>query len=119
MKPKFDVWDHFKGNFQGPKAQKEINSGAAIRAIQDAYMDSIIYGLGEIGYDIDGNPVRVPPKKIQMAGGHFNDVGEFIQNHNIFQKEIQGDFVKECEHEPIDVGFNHTKIVCKKCDKDL
>lgn len=25
----------------------------------------------------------------------------------------------ECVHEPIDVGFAQTKMVCKKCDKDL
>jgi len=25
----------------------------------------------------------------------------------------------ECNHEPIDVGFHQSKLVCKKCDKDL
>lgn len=24
-----------------------------------------------------------------------------------------------CDHEPINVGFWHTKMVCKKCDEDL
>lgn len=23
-----------------------------------------------------------------------------------------------CDHEWVDVGFNHPKLVCKKCDKD-
>jgi hypothetical protein len=25
----------------------------------------------------------------------------------------------ECEHDPIDVGFNRSKKVCRKCDRDL
>lgn len=25
----------------------------------------------------------------------------------------------ECKHEPIDVGFRFSKMVCKKCDKEL
>lgn len=29
------------------------------------------------------------------------------------------DFSRECEHEPIEVGFNISKVVCKKCDKVL
>lgn len=31
----------------------------------------------------------------------------------------QNETKESCDHQPINVGFNVSKIVCKKCDKDL
>lgn len=39
--------------------------------------------------------------------------------HNSFATEYNGEFVKSCQHEPVNVGFNRAKIVCKKCDMVL
>lgn len=42
-----------------------------------------------------------------------------IGNPESFATEYCGDFGPpeyECQHEPIDVGFTHSKWVCKKCD---
>ena len=36
--------------------------------------------------------------------------------HNEFATEYGGVFIKSCDHERINVGFNKAKYVCKKCD---
>lgn len=44
------------------------------------------------------------------------------QGNDSFATEYCGDFGPPeytCRHEPIDVGFTHSKWVCKKCDIEL
>lgn len=49
--------------------------------------------------------------------------GISAKDYDLYKKETQGVFTDPgpppCIHQPIDVGFAVTKMVCKKCNKDL
>lgn len=69
---------------------------------------------------IHGNgPVQV---KMYGGGGGIGGDGRFVVDEFLPRFETDGGRAQkntECDHEPIDVGFTHSRIVCKKCDKDL
>lgn len=51
--------------------------------------------------------------------------GQWVKEYNlpagasIYDHVEHQQFDQECEHEPIEVGFSISKVVCKKCDKEL
>jgi hypothetical protein len=63
-------------------------------------------------------------KQYRLKYGVDPENGKHASQYNKIQMSKVGDpnsfpDALECEHEPINVGFATTKMVCKKCDKDL
>lgn len=53
---------------------------------------------------------------VNEYNGHWINLPNGINIHDHTEHQ---DFGRECEHEPIEVGFSISKVVCKKCDKEL
>jgi len=120
-KIEFDCYDYFKGNFKRPEKliKKDVFGVDALRSMQEAYnqmmYDAMVYGKGYalITKDIEPNKIQVS----KVGNPNEFDINKRLYGHfKCFPDEVVD---QECQHEPIDVGFNQTKMVCKKCDKEL
>lgn len=139
MKHKFDIIDSFKGNFTKSKKKDEsslIYKYFNAKSIQDI-ADPTAWWNTPINIKVSrlGHSPLIPIKfymddKKQESEddfSYFNDIGEYIDPDLIITKELM-ELEKQkynqtienlCEHDPIDVGFNCIKMVCRKCDKNL
>lgn len=73
-------------------------------------------------YDDKGNVINDANRYISAGGCPSLPYGITTidhPEHNSFATEYNGEFVKSCEHIPINVGFNRAKFVCKICDMVL
>lgn len=57
---------------------------------------------------------------VNEYNGHWLNLPNGIQINPVKLGDEKGTtFDRECEHETVEVGFQFTKVVCKKCDKEL
>lgn len=120
MKPykPFAVRERFKG-FEEPEELKGVKDEFYAEAFQRLQKKQIDFNRinSESGYDKlikdlywGERVVKIPSYGAILPNG--------ISMGDPIIDEMES-WPKECEHEPIDVGFTNPKMVCKKCDKDL
>jgi len=105
----FDPQDHFKGTYHKDNKNTDVSMSlpqglpTENGRPYDVYHPTFGWIDSELAEKLNRNkPVEYPKTQTDE-----------------FSKEILGEFVKECKHEPIDIGFVAPKMVCKLCDKDL
>lgn len=82
-------------------------------------------GLKSIINPIAGPLFGIDPSHYQqwrnmMGGNSKDDDSDNRSKYDGTDFDVDWCGVKnECKHEPIDVGFNRSKMVCRKCDKEL
>lgn len=55
-----------------------------------------------------------------VGKGYVDQDGELPKGNDIYRYKVQYTYEdkKECDHKWVEVGFNHSKIVCYHCDKE-
>lgn len=102
--PDFEIADHFKGDFK--KECPVINNAE----------DYFKHFESPQAFDfVSNNGSELQPWDLQIG---FNPVAGPVPKRNEEETWLETPSI-ECTHEPIDVGFSKSKMVCKKCDQDL
>lgn len=133
MKAKFDLWDRIEVKSNGLKARVVTINHRRVQGFITFTEYGVIWDSGGGGqicsymaHDVDPIWEKLDSIKASQMEDEGNP-GKGYTNQDGLPRGLYGfdpayppypPLKKECDHKWVDIGFTHSKIVCKHCDME-